>query len=151
MQGKYLPISREKVPQDAVAAILIRENGQLVMQLRDNNPKIFYPNHWGCFGGAIDSGESEVEACKREIEEELCIQINELFLFTTLYLDFSVLGHGKVSRTYFICRLSNFEYENIVLNEGSAIQSFDGIELLSEALVTPYDSFVLAQYLALQK
>ena len=43
-------------PVDAVAAILVDEDGRYVMQHRDAYPHIFYPDHWGCFGGAVESG-----------------------------------------------------------------------------------------------
>ena len=43
-------------PSDAVAALQVREDGRYVMQLRDAKPNIFYPDHWGCFGGAVDAG-----------------------------------------------------------------------------------------------
>ena len=36
--------------QDAVAGILVLEDGRYLMQLRDDIPGIFYPDHWGLFG-----------------------------------------------------------------------------------------------------
>ena len=43
---------------DAVAAIITVEDGRYLMQLRDDIPRIFYPGHWGCFGGAVGPDES---------------------------------------------------------------------------------------------
>lgn len=51
-------------------AILYRDD-LFLMQLRDENPKIFYPGHWGLFGGHLESGESPEEALLREIQEEI--------------------------------------------------------------------------------
>ena len=45
------------------------------MQLRDNKPGIIFPEHWGLFGGTIESGESVCEAASRELEEEIGIHI----------------------------------------------------------------------------
>ena len=56
---------------DAVAALLILDDGRYVMQLRDTLPTIFYPDHWGCFGGAVGEGETPLAALKRELQEEL--------------------------------------------------------------------------------
>ena len=42
---------RSPRPHDAVAALLVHEDGSYIMQLRDSKPEIFYPGHWGCFGG----------------------------------------------------------------------------------------------------
>ena len=47
-------------PAHAVAAPLQLADGRYLMQLRDGNPNIFYPEHWGCFGGAVDAGEAPV-------------------------------------------------------------------------------------------
>jgi 8-oxo-dGTP pyrophosphatase MutT (NUDIX family) len=57
-------------PAHAVAALLQLSDGRYVMQLRDSNPNIFYPDHWGCFGGAVDPGEAPAVALVRELREE---------------------------------------------------------------------------------
>ena len=57
-----------------VVSIFIRaDNGNFLMQLRDNKSSIVYPGHWGLFGGDIESGESICEAASRELEEEVDI------------------------------------------------------------------------------
>ncbi|MGA7803419.1 NUDIX domain-containing protein, partial [Bradyrhizobium sp.] len=57
-------------PGNAVAAIIVVE-GQYLLQLRDAKRGIFFPSHWGCFGGGIDPGETVEQALARELEEEL--------------------------------------------------------------------------------
>ncbi|BFM38468.1 NUDIX hydrolase [Synechocystis sp. LKSZ1] len=51
-------------------AILYQEDRYL-LQLRDNIPTILYPGHWGLFGGHLETGETPLEAVKREIWEEI--------------------------------------------------------------------------------
>ena len=53
-----------------VAALLVLDDGRYVMQLRDAIPRIFYPGHWGCFGGAVEAGEEPEQALRRELAEE---------------------------------------------------------------------------------
>ncbi len=43
--------------RDAAAAIIFLDDGRYLMQHRDDKPGIFYPDHWGLFGGAIEPGE----------------------------------------------------------------------------------------------
>jgi 8-oxo-dGTP pyrophosphatase MutT (NUDIX family) len=62
-------------PAHAVAALLQLSDGRYVMQLRDSNPNIFYPDHWGCFGGAVDPGEAPAVALARELREELMVTL----------------------------------------------------------------------------
>ncbi len=41
-----------------VAKMVIYQGDRLLLQLRDHKPDIFYPNHWGLFGGTVDHGET---------------------------------------------------------------------------------------------
>ena len=47
------------------------EDNRVLLQLRDDKPDIFFPNHWGCFGGAIEPGEAPHDTLLRELQEEL--------------------------------------------------------------------------------
>src|SRR5262244_3716729 len=51
--ANFLTDSHPLRGEDAVAAIITVEDGRYLMQLRDDKPRIFYPGHWGCFGGAV--------------------------------------------------------------------------------------------------
>jgi len=64
-----------------VSAILVNQDGEVLMQHRDNNPRIRYPNHWALFGGSIEDGESSQAAARREILEETGYNIENLGLF----------------------------------------------------------------------
>ncbi|MEB3179242.1 MAG: NUDIX hydrolase [Nostocaceae cyanobacterium] len=57
-------------PVEVAIAILYQDN-KFLMQLRDNIPGIFYPGHWGLFGGHIEPGESPSVAVEREVLEEI--------------------------------------------------------------------------------
>ena len=61
--------------QNAVAAI-IKYKDKYLFQLRDKKKNIFFPEHWGLFGGAIDKNETKINALIREVKEELSIDIS---------------------------------------------------------------------------
>ena len=61
--------------REVVAVFLRANNGSYLLQLRDDNPSIEFPGHWGLFGGTIENGESPCEAASRELEEEIEIRI----------------------------------------------------------------------------
>lgn len=54
-----------------VAIAILHQQGQLLLQLRDNIPNILYPGHWALFGGHIEPGETPEVAVQREVLEEI--------------------------------------------------------------------------------
>jgi 8-oxo-dGTP pyrophosphatase MutT (NUDIX family) len=102
LNDAFLGSAEILVPSDAVAALLVLADGRYVMQLRDTKPHIFYPGHWGLFGGAIDDGETEIEALTRELAEELEFEARELDRFVRLDFDLSVIGAGRVFRAVYV-------------------------------------------------
>jgi ADP-ribose pyrophosphatase YjhB (NUDIX family) len=135
-------------PQDAVAALLVHEDGRYIMQLRDGKPGIFYPGHWGCFGGAVESGEAPVDALRRELREEIEFEMPEATRFTQFDFDFRPLGHAKVYRVYFEVRVPDAAFGRFVLREGADVQAFRGESLLVTRRVTPYDAFAVWMHMS---
>jgi 8-oxo-dGTP pyrophosphatase MutT (NUDIX family) len=135
-------------PSDAVAALLVLEDGRYVMQLRDVLADIFYPNHWGCFGGAVDPGEQPIEAIRRELHEELEYEVDAAAEFTRFDFDFTRLGKRKVSRVYFEVFVPQGAFRRFVLREGAAMQAFAGSDLLVGRQTTPYDAFAIWMHMS---
>jgi 8-oxo-dGTP pyrophosphatase MutT (NUDIX family) len=130
-------------PHDAVAALLVHEDGRNIMQLRDSKPGIFYPGHWGCFGGAVEPGEAPVDALRRELREEIDFEMPSAFQFTQFDFDFSPLGYSKVYRIYFEVRVPDAAFTRFILHEGEDVQAFRVENLLVTRRVTPYDAFAV--------
>lgn len=130
-------------PANAAVALLVLEDGRYVMQLRDDIPNIFYPGHWGCFGGAVDPGESPLQALKRELVEELEFKAGRASRFTRFQYDLKRFGRGKIDRIYYEVPVTRAEFKRFVLHEGKAFRAFTGRQLLCEKRVTPYDAFAI--------
>ena len=128
---------------DAVAALIVLEDGRYVMQLRDALPEIFYPDHWGCFGGAIDEGENPVHAVRRELLEELDFQVADVKEFIRFDFDFTNLGQKKIYRIYYEVPVPAKSYERFTLREGAQFKAFSGAEILCGPRVIPYDAFAI--------
>jgi len=139
----FIGVTERLQPLNAVAAILVLEDGRYVMQLRDALPSIFYPDHWGCFGGAVGDGETPLAAMKRELDEELEYIPQICDEFTRFDFDFSKLGQPKIYRIYYEVRVPEAAFGKFVLHEGAAFEAISGRELLTKRKVTPYDAFAV--------
>jgi 8-oxo-dGTP pyrophosphatase MutT (NUDIX family) len=129
-------------PADASVALIIVD-GCYLMQYRDQAAGIFYPGHWGVFGGAREAGESAIDALRRELYEELHLEIDAARYFTELAIDFSPNGHGWVRRSYFEVALQRAQLDGLVLGEGTAMRLFEARALLLGERVVPYDAFAI--------
>lgn len=121
------------------------EDGRYIMQLRDDRPGIFYPGHWGCFGGAIDGEESPVAALARELREELELEEPEgpPREFTRFDFDLSKIGGARVCRIYFEMVVPVGKFDRFILHEGAAFEAIDVCDLLELRRVVPYDAFAI--------
>jgi 8-oxo-dGTP pyrophosphatase MutT (NUDIX family) len=143
--GAFLESQATLRPAHAVAALLQLSDGRYLMQLRDSNPAIFYPDHWGCFGGAVDAGEAPVAALVRELQEELRVAVTpaDVSRFTEFTFDFGFAGDGIRLRTYYAVTLPQADLDGLVLGEGADLAAFDVERLLALPRVVPYDAFAL--------
>ena len=144
-EGLFITSKARLAAADAVAAILVDPQGRYVLQRRDDKPDIFFPGHWGCFGGAVEAGEPPVDAMRRELREELELIVDErdLAYFTEMDFDFGPLGGAKVFRKFYEVHLTPASVASLRLHEGSAVRHFDAEALLLRERVTPYDAFAI--------
>jgi 8-oxo-dGTP pyrophosphatase MutT (NUDIX family) len=133
----------------ATAAIIITPDGYL-LQLRDAIPNIWFPAHWGLFGGAVESGESARDAIVRELQEELTLDIapKRFLYFTQISFDFRRWGRGIKLRYNFELTLSANELAHAELHEGQEMHVFSTQDMLCLPNLTPYDSHAIRLHAA---
>lgn len=54
-----------------IAVAVLEQEGNWLLQLRDDIPGIVFPGTWGLFGGHLDPGETPEEGVQRELLEEI--------------------------------------------------------------------------------
>ena len=106
-------------------------------------PGIFYPDHWGLFGGAQDAGEDRIDTLRRELREELALEFGEAHYFTEFSMDFSFNNRGWVRRSYFELALPRERLDRLVLGEGTEMRLFAPSESLLGHRVVPYDALAI--------
>lgn len=145
---KFLEPSSNLSPEPAAVALIVDEFGRYLVQLRDESSKIFFPNHWGCFGGALEAGESFEAALERELHEEIALDVKKFGVkeFTRFSFDFGFAGGNVIDRVFFEISITADTFNYLNLNEGKDLKLWDPTELLSE-LVVPYDRFAIWMHL----
>jgi 8-oxo-dGTP pyrophosphatase MutT (NUDIX family) len=145
LKQAFLGSTAQLRPAHAAAALIVLADGRYVLQLRDNYPTIFYPGHWGCFGGAIEANETSFEALCRELLEELGLRVSpaDCRYFTEFTFDFGFAGLGVFSRHYHLVNLQIDTIDQFTLAEGADLGAFGADEILTQLRVTPYDAFAI--------
>jgi 8-oxo-dGTP pyrophosphatase MutT (NUDIX family) len=144
----FLTDSHPLRADDAVAAIIMVEDGRYLMQLRDDIPRIFYPGHWGCFGGAVEPNETPMQALERELHEELGLQLTICQKFISLDFDLTKVGQRRYYRAYYAIIVAEKDISSFVLHEGAEMRLFQPNELFDRSNIVPYDSFAIWLHVA---
>jgi len=133
------------VPANAVAALIRTGDGRYLLQHRDAVGTIFYPDHWGCFGGAIERGEQPLQALRRELKEELALDLDGLSPTVFGHFRFSVVPAGitGLDRLYYDILIEPGLVANLRLGEGESMELVDGHDALHRRRLVPYDGFAL--------
>lgn len=146
MVGGHFVTDRSPLfPDDGVGVILVAPDDRYLLQLRDDKPGIFFPGHWGCFGGAVDPHETAEQAMVRELFEELglAVMATTLRQFSHFTFDLGFCGVGTIYRTVYEMTLDDTQIATLRLGEGSALGLFSADEVLRDLALTPYDSYAL--------
>jgi 8-oxo-dGTP pyrophosphatase MutT (NUDIX family) len=132
---------------DAAAALIVVDNERFLLQHRDRMDGIIYPEHWGCFGGGLDAGESAEEALRRELAEELDLAVDRATYFTAVDYDFRFCGKGISKRAYYVVDISAEQREGLTLGEGQGMADFTAAEVMALDRLMPFDGFALWLYI----
>ncbi len=133
-----LPAPELPIGRWCAAALLIC-GGRYLMQLRDDKPGIFLPNHWALFGGAIDPGEDAAEAMRRELFEELEFRPREVTAFTEMAIVLPSDPPRRDRLSFFTVSINEHELAAMVQHEGADKRLFTPKALARETRVAPWD------------
>ena len=143
-ERKFLQPEGRLEPSNAAVALIIDQHGRYLVQKRDDRPDIFFPGHWGCFGGALEPGETYDEALVREMREELQLDVTNAKVshFTDFDFDFGFAAGGVVDRRYYTVELTTVRIDTLTLGEGQEMRLMEGTQAL-QCIMVPYDRFAI--------
>jgi len=135
---------------DANAEILlIRKDGAVILQVRDNKPGITNPGLVSSFGGHIEAGEEPIEAAVREINEETNLGLTEDQLQFYRKCRKTKAVHGEDWDVYYFVA-TNISAEHLAVYEGAgytviadkkALERTKTTVLLKQVLTDYFDGF----------
>ncbi len=120
------PAGFDECERSYVGALLVDTNGKLIAQQRDDKPGITNPGMVSLFGGTSHEGESPIETLRRELQEELELEVNSsnLLLQTVKHEN----GTNVACSIYII---TGVDAEKLKLHEGAGFATGTPEELLS--------------------
>jgi 8-oxo-dGTP diphosphatase len=89
-----------KMVKVGVAILLWNEEGQLLMGKRKASHGA---GSWSVPGGHIDFGETPREACIREVEEEIGVELDEVLVLQEYPYNNTIFSEGKQYITLWFC------------------------------------------------
>jgi 8-oxo-dGTP diphosphatase len=122
-----------------VAIIVTNNRNEVLLQLRDNDPNISFPNSWTLPGGLVEPPESPDQAAQRELAEE-----------TRLHLS---LSHWKVyqrkpeNRQFYIEQhiyvgTTHQKSDEMILGEGQVLRFIGRDELPTLSIAFGFDKLL---------
>lgn len=106
------------------SAMLVNPDGDILVNLRDDDPRIIFPNQWSLIGGHVEQGESPEEGLVREVEEEIGYRLTDFELLATFF-------DGADVRNLYLVPI-DVPIDDLVLGEGQAIRYIDPARALNE-------------------
>lgn len=123
------------------AVVLVGD--RYALQLRDDKPGIAGPGLWGLFGGTLRQGEPPEQGLRRELVEELAIEVGPARLFWRV--DGSSEFSPTPKRWWFFEVDATMTWNHHRLGEGQAAALF-AFEDIAALAMTPMTRSVLARH-----
>lgn len=114
--------------------IILNSQQQVLLVLRDNKSSIPFPNTWALLGGYLEENETPEVAIRRELVEELEIELGEVNFFKSYFWE-------ECDEHIFWTRL-DLDISQINLQEGQKLAYFSREELTQLEFASHYDQIL---------
>ena len=123
----------------AVAIIVLNDQGEVLLQLRDSDPNIAFANFWTLPGGVVAANETTEEAARRELLEETGLSSD--LAHWKFYRRESKNRKFLIEQHIYTCQTQQ-DISEMVLGEGQALQFFKQEELPGLSIAYGFDELL---------
>lgn len=128
--------------KEASKIIILNEEKEILLQLRDEKKDIPFPGYWDFFGGKIERGENPLETIKREAYEEINVVPRNIIFLGKIYVPKNNLSQESCNNFMFRGYI-NQTAENIDFSEGQGVRYFGLKELKGIKFVHFWLDFII--------
>ena len=96
--------------------LFLNSSGQILLFLRDNKPEIPFPNCWDVLGGHVEEDEEPQTCIKREMQEEIEVDVVNPRLFNVYDMD------DRLEYTFWT--QADLDIARLTLHEGQRLKWF---------------------------
>jgi 8-oxo-dGTP diphosphatase len=118
--------------------IIINSQQKVLLVLRDNKSSIPFPNTWALLGGFIEENESPEATIRRELVEEMELELGEIKFFKSYFWQ-------ECDEHIFWTRL-DLDISQITLHEGQKLAYFSREEINQLEFASHYDRILVDFY-----
>jgi 8-oxo-dGTP diphosphatase len=116
--------------------IFVNASEQVLLFLRDDDPRIPYPNLWDVPGGHVEEGETPEQCIVREMKEEIGVDLEDFDLFSIREFQ------DRIEYTYW--KKADLDIHKLTLTEGQGLRWFHRAEAFATPMACGFNEIVEA-------
>lgn len=130
----------------AVTAFIKNHVGDKFLIVKRSNNEIAFPGKWAFPGGKVEKGETILEALKREVLEEVGLEIEEYKEYLKDYTFVRPDGHNVIGICFIVMakndnvRISNKDFEEFSWVTPKELNDYDYITGMEEEVKLAFDN-----------
>ena len=112
-----------RAERHVASIMLVNWRGHVLLQQRDDRPDLAYAGRWTLFGGQLEDSETPEECIRRELREELDLEL-PVEHWTTVQCAARTTAETVVYNHLYVGKMTR-PIEELTLYEGAAMAYFD--------------------------